>query len=327
MIEFPFSGVIANVFTVFHDDLSLDDDGQRRFLDALSATESVSAYFVRSGMGQMYSFAADDVKQMARTACSHLGVGAPVLVGAAGAWDRNQDQRPDPEAFIQESIELSRFAEDVGAAGVVHTLPEAILVTGKNAAADIALDYFSRIAGAVSIPVLIYQAPGTDELHCVTPESLARIAAIDGVRGIKISSPDAGYMFDLCGAIEGTDCAFITGNECSWLWGLHCGSPSVIGQGACVNPQVLKAVQDRFDNGDLVGAREAQASINLLVEACPNAVDFYKRYLNENGYAMSAALRPVGNNPYAEADRVPLTEAEYAAFKRVYETELARYSV
>jgi len=326
MSDFPFRGVIANVFTVFNDDLSLDDDGQRRFLDALCATESVSAYFVRSGMGQMYSFVADDVKQIARTACGHLGAGEPVLVGAAGVWDRNQDRRPDPEAFIQESIELSRYAEDVGAAGVVHTLPEAILATSKNAAADIAVDYFTRVADAVSIPVLIYQAPGTDDLHCVTPESLARIAVIDGVRGIKVSSPDAGYIFDLCRAIEGTDCAFITGNECSWMWGLHCGSPSVIGQGACVNPQVLKAAQDRFDRGDLDGAREAQASINLLVEACPNAVYFYKRYLNENGFAMSAAQRLVGNNPYAEADRVPLTDAEYVAFKRVYEAELARYS-
>ena len=72
-------------------------------------------------------------------------------------------------------------------------------------------------------------------------------------------------------------------------------------------------------------AREAQASINRLVDACPNAVDFYKRFLNEKGYSMSAALRPAGNNPYAEADRQPLTDEEYAAFKVVYEAELSRY--
>jgi len=326
MTDFPFPGVIANVFTVFNDDLSLDDNGQRRFLDALVDTESVTAYFVRSGMGQMYSYAADDVKQIAKTACDHLGADVPVLVGAAGIWDRNYDKRPDPERFIEEAIDLSRYAEDSGAAGVVHTLPEAIQSTESRSIDELSVDYFERMVEAVSIPVLIYQPPGTLDEYCVSPDLLARIGAIDGVRGIKVSSPDAGYIFDLCRALAGTDCAFITGNECSWLWGLHCGSPAVIGQGACVNPQILKAAQDRFLKGDLDGAREAQASINALVEACPNAVDFYKRYRNEQGYTMRTAFRRSGNNPYAEADRLPLSDEEYAAFKPVYEAELARYS-
>lgn len=325
MIDFEIHGVIANVFTVFNDDLSLDDDGQRRFLDALFATNSISAYFVRSGMGQMYTFSAEDVKQIARTACGHLAGKAHVLVGSSGVWDRNRDRRPDPARFIEESIELSRYAEDAGASGVVHTMPEAILPTEKRSATDISLDYFERVAESVSVPVLIYQPPGTDPAYCVTPESLARIAAIDGVCSIKVSTGDAGYVFDLCRALEGTDCAYISGSECAWLWGLECGSRAVIGQGACMNPQILKAVQDRFDKGDMEGAREAQASINRLVATCPNAVDFYKRYLNEQGSSMGATPRPAGNNPYAEADRVPLTDAEYAASKVVYEAELARY--
>jgi len=326
MTDFDVHGVIANVFTVFNDDLTLDDDGQRRFLDALAATNSISAYFVRSGMGQMYAFSADDAKQIAKTACDHLAGKAHVLVGSSGAWDRNRDRRPNPDRFVEESIELSRFAEGVGATGVVHTLPEAIVPTEQRSAVDVSLDYFERVAKSVSVPVLIYQPPGTDPAYCVTPESMARITAIDGVRSIKVSTGDAGYIFDLCRALEGTDCAYISGNECAWLWGLECGSPAVIGQGACLNPQILKAVQDRFDKGGIEGAREAQASINRMVAACPNAVDFFKRYLNEHGFTMSAALRPAGGNPYAEADRVPLTDSEYAAFKPVYEAELARYA-
>jgi dihydrodipicolinate synthase/N-acetylneuraminate lyase len=207
----------------------------------------------------------------------------------------------------------------------VHTLPEAIAADDQQAAADVAVDYFEQIAPSVSIPVLIYQAPGTDPTHCVTPESLARIGAKPNVRGIKVSSPDAGYIFDLTRALRGTDCAFITGNECAWLWGLECGSTAVIGQGACLNPQVLKAVQDRLEAGDIDGTREAQAGVNRLVAACPNAVDFFKRYLNEHGYAMGATFRPKGDNPYAEPDRASLTEAEYEAFKRTYEAELAPF--
>ena len=49
-------GSIAPVFTAFHEDGRLDDDGQCSILRWLAETKAVSAFFVRSGMGQMFSF-------------------------------------------------------------------------------------------------------------------------------------------------------------------------------------------------------------------------------------------------------------------------------
>jgi hypothetical protein len=40
---------------------------------------------------------------------------------------------------------------------------------------------------------------------------------------------------------------------------------------------------------------------------------------------MGAAYRPAGNNPYAEPDRMPITDAEYESFKSTYESICANY--
>ena len=56
-------------------------------------TAAASAPFVRSGMGQMFTFSYEDVQAMARTACSHLK-GRAVLVGTTGIWDRDRNNYP-----------------------------------------------------------------------------------------------------------------------------------------------------------------------------------------------------------------------------------------
>ena len=127
MISQSIRGCIAPTLTIFGSDLSFDPDGQRRFLDFLVDRGGISAFFVRSGMGQMYTFSFDDVKAMASTACGHLKGRARVLVGASGIWDRDRENYPDPAVYTNQAVELSKYAEEQGADGVVHTVPEAIL--------------------------------------------------------------------------------------------------------------------------------------------------------------------------------------------------------
>ncbi len=154
-------GCIAPTFTAFHDDGTLDDAAQRRLIDFMMESESISAFFIRSGMGQMYTFSMEDTKQIAKNVCGHLKGTAPVLVGCSGIWDRDYERRPDPAVFKQQAIELSRYAQEVGADGVVHTMPEALLPAPGESMADFEFKYFSEICAAVNIPVLLYQPPGT----------------------------------------------------------------------------------------------------------------------------------------------------------------------
>ena len=317
-------GCISPVFTAFRDDGAFDETGQRHLLDFMFERGGISAYFVRSGLGQMYTFELDDVKQMARTACGHLAGKAPVLVGCSGIWDRNYDCRPDAETFIAQAVELSRFAEDAGAAAVVHTNPEALLPEAGESVDAMRVRFFSTVCDAVSIPVFIYQTPGTLPEYVASPEALARLADIDNLCGMKASTNDACYVFNALQAVKDKDFGFIVGAETAYYAGLYAGARAVIGQGCTMNPQTIRAILERFDAGDHTGAVEAQAATNRLVDACPNAPAWFKRYAAEHGHPVGTFARSTANSPYLH-DRPAITNEQYEAFQRIYEAELAPY--
>lgn len=319
-------GPIANVFTAFNQDLTLDETGQRAILDALIATEAVSAYFVRSGMGQYYSFAVDDVRRITEVACRHLDGIAPVIVGCSGEWDRRRDRRVDPARFTAEGVALSQYAQECGAAAVVHTLPEAMALEPGLSAHDATLAYLAAIGAATSLPIFLYQPPNTDPDFCVSAETLPAIADVPGVTGIKVSTADAGYILDLIHAVRGKSFAFVVGNETAYYAGLAMGARACIGQGCCINPAIIRAVMTRFDAGDLQGAMDAQRAVNRLCAGTGAAVSFFKRWLAERGYPVHPYHRPVpSDHPYVGSPP-PISDAEYAAFKALLEATLDEFA-
>lgn len=324
MIPEYIRGSIAPVFTSFDEDGSFHEQGQRNFFDFLIERGGISAYFVRCGMGQMYTFSYEDVEAMARTACDHFAGKAPVLVGTTGVWDRNNDNRPDPDVFTTQAVELSKLADGLGTDAVVHTVPQAILPLDGQTYADVTVSYFETVAGAVECPVLIYQPPGTDEEYQVTMDSVRQLADIPNVVAIKLSTTDAMYIHNITWAVAGKDFAIITGAETAFLAGLASGTKAVIGQGATVNPQILNAIQDRFEAGDLEGAREAQWIANDLVEQSTNTPEFMKLLATENGHEVPRFSRSMKSNPYME-ERPPLAQDEYEAYKKLLESALAKF--
>lgn len=317
-------GSIAPTFTAFNKDGSLDDAGQRNLVDFMLQSGAISAFFIRSGMGQMYTFEEEDVKQITKNVCAHMAGRAPVLVGCSGVWDRNYDKRPDPAVYLRQATELGKFAENAGADAVVYTIPEALPLGNAESADDLLLRYFTTVCGAVSCPVFFYQPPGTQKEYCVTPESLARVAEIDNLVGGKVSSNDGYYIFNLIRAVRGKNFGFIVGAETVFYAGLVAGARACIGQGTTVNPQVIKAVVDRFVAGDIDGAVAAQEDTNLLVEECNNPVDFFKLYATDKGFPIGLHARSMKSNPYI-GDRPVMSQEEYQAFKKMFEAVLERY--
>lgn len=309
-------GSIAPTFTAFCDDGSFDADGQRNLLDFMVSRGGVSAYFVRSGMGQMYTFGMEDTKALASVACAHMAGKAPVLVGCSGIWDRNFERRPDPGVYLAQSIELGKFALDQGAAGVVYTIPEGLVPVGGESEQDLTQRYFEAVAAAVPGPIFIYQPPGTDVKYHMTEESIGRLAAIDNVVGAKASYGDGYYVYRLIRGAAGQEFAYIIGFEMIFAMGLYAGARACIGQGTTLNPRLMNAVQERFETGDRAGALAAQDAVNLLVERSSNPQDFYKRFATESGFKVGRHHRVMHSNLYATSPQ-PVTEEGYQGFKRL----------
>ena len=54
-------GNIAPCYTVWNEDESWDEAGQRNLWDFMLTSGAVDSYFIRSGMGQMYAYTFEDV--------------------------------------------------------------------------------------------------------------------------------------------------------------------------------------------------------------------------------------------------------------------------
>lgn len=317
-------GSIAPTFTAFHEDGTLDDTGQRNFLDFLEQQGGIHAYFIRAGMGQMYAFNVEDVKQLTENVCTHLDGRKPVLVGCNGHWNRDYTKRPDEKTFIEQGVELGKFARDAGAAGVVHTVPEALEFNGRSRE-ELFLHYFGTICEAIDIPVYIYQPPGSQPEYHLTGDLLAKLAAIDNLCGAKVSSPDAEVIFNLAHATRDQEFAYIVGCETAFYAGLYAGSRAAIGQGTILNPTVINAVMECYERGDHEGALAAQEATNALVYGCGNPVDFLKRYATEQGYPIKPCFRAMTPNPYG-TDPVPLSDEAYNRFKAQFEAALEQFA-
>lgn len=312
------NGCIAPTFTAFKDDGSFDEEGQQHLLDYMESVGGISAYFVRSGMGQMYSFGYDEVKALTRVACRHLAGRAPVLVGCSGIWDRNYDARPDRAEYIKQGIALGQYAAENGADGVVYTVPEALVPEKEGDFDGLIFDYFEKICGAVPLPVLLYQPPGVRGEYLLNPERVRRLGALENLVAAKASVADGYFMYRLIRAAAELDFEIIMGNETIYYFGLAAGSKAVIGQGTSLNPHVMNAVQKCWEAGDLAGAMTAQDAVNHLVETCPNPQDFLKAYATEKGFPVPRHFRSVGDNPYL-GDSTPLKPEAYESFKRIFE--------
>jgi 4-hydroxy-tetrahydrodipicolinate synthase len=128
------------ICTPFTKDDEVDLDAQRRVVRF--ALDCGSHGIVAFGLaGEVLKLSADERRQLTDVIVDEVGGAVPVFVGAGAP-------------SVRASIELARYAEAAGASCVVLPAP-----TGSAVGEAALVDYFVRIAAAVSLPVMIQDAP------------------------------------------------------------------------------------------------------------------------------------------------------------------------
>jgi len=257
------TGVIVPMLTALNEDRTLDETGNRSVVNWYKDSGAITTIFARSGTGQMYSFTYDEVKALIDTVVPEAGNDIHLIAGTSGTFpDRNRNKLPDEEKYIEETLELSTYAQDRGATGVV-VLP--LGLTPSRNFPDKIFDFYQKVDDAVDIPIIIYQPPGVVPPYSMTPKLLNRIAALPNLKGMKLSSSDMLKFGLLCGATKNLDFTMISGHEGAFLSSLVMGAGGCIGGGCNTHPWVIRAVFDAFMEGDIDRARLAQFEVNKLL--------------------------------------------------------------
>jgi 4-hydroxy-tetrahydrodipicolinate synthase len=195
MASQPFHGSITPLPTPF-------TDGGRKI--DLAALKRLVEFQIKHGShglsctgttGEPTSLTLDERKLVIRTVLEANGGRLPFL---AGTGSNNTD----------ESIELSRYAKDIGAQGVLTVAPYHVRPSQQGL-----FEHFCAIARAVGdLPMMLYNIPGRAGVN-IEPETQKRIrVACPNVFGVKEANPNyVQVSFDIHAA--GRDWAVFSGIE------------------------------------------------------------------------------------------------------------------
>lgn len=259
------TGVIAPFWTPVEADGRLDMAGTRAMVDHLADTGAVHSIFGRSGMGKWHTFTVEETKRFTDVlvpACRRRGLG--VLIGTMGEYiGKAKGERPDPQRYTAQSIELVNYAERAGADAAVLVVPD-MLPARDTSPAEVVWQYYKTVHDATSLPLVLYQPGGTDPAYRLTPELMRRLTTLPRIAGLKLSTSREEIFAPIAEVVRGTGFALIAGDESFYLRALELGACGVIGGGCMSWPEVLWAVGYYYGRGDMARSRQAQETVRQL---------------------------------------------------------------
>ncbi|MCX8161415.1 MAG: dihydrodipicolinate synthase family protein [Candidatus Bathyarchaeota archaeon] len=186
--EYLSRGAILVVqITPFKEDESLDIEGLRLNTEFLVEKKSLGPMVLvpTGSTGEFYALNDEERKKVISTVVDVAGGKIPVIAGTM-------------RAGAKWTVELSKYAEDIGVDGVMVVLPY-YHVPGE----DGLLEHFKKIANSINIGLLIYNNPDVSKIY-VNPRLMKRLVAeIPNLVGVKENTPYIATFYEQVKAVDG----------------------------------------------------------------------------------------------------------------------------
>lgn len=160
----------------------------------------------------------------------------------------------------QYTIELSKYAENVGADGLLIVTP----YYNKTTQDGLKIHY-EAIANTVNIPIIIYNVPGRTGLN-ILPETIFQLSKHPNIKGVKEASGDIGQVAEIARLVP-RDFYIYSGNDDMVVPLLSIGGHGVISVVANILPRDTHNMVKYFLDGDLKSAKELQLQMKPLIDA------------------------------------------------------------
>ncbi len=148
-----------------------------------------------------------------------------------------------------EAIDLTRHAKDAGADAVLVVTPYY-----NKPSQDGLYAHYKAIQDAVEIPIILYNVPARTSVRA-EPETVARLAELPNLVGIKDATADLVYMADLRRLI-GDDFTYLSGEDPTAVPYLSLGGHGCISVTANAAPRLCARLQEAWQAGDVATVRE-----------------------------------------------------------------------
>ncbi len=274
-----FTGAGTAIVTPFKNG-AIDYEAYTRLVE-WQITEGISAIIVAGTTGEGSTLTDAEHKEIIKYTVELVKGRVPVVAGTGS----------NDTAY---AIELSKYAEEVGADGLLLVTPYYNKATQKGLIAS-----FTAVADAVNIPIILYNVPSRTGCNLL-PETAAILAEHPNIVGIKEASGNLSQIAKLASLTKGK-LDIYSGNDDQIVPVLSLGGKGVISVLSNLLPKETDKICKDYINGNHAEALEAQLKYLPLIDALFSEV---------NPIPVKAAMAAMG---YGENSlRLPLTPMEEA---------------
>lgn len=284
-----FTGILVALVTPFTDDYLVDDAGIARHVDRM-VDAGIHGLVPLGTTGEFTTMTHAERRHVTEAVIEAAAGRIPVL----------------PHTGAQstaETIELSRHAQDAGAAGVMIVPPyyDPLRLHELHA-------HLGAVGAAIDIPIVYYNVPGATGLR-LSPSELAGLGSIPNVDYIKDTSGDFSSVTAMLMNYRDQITTF-NGWDTLTFGALATGAKgSVWGMANLLPEQAVRLYEALAINGDLAEGRRLWAAlwpVNDLLES-HNYVAAIKGTLEEIGASAGPVRAPIA--PLAPEVRAQITAA------------------
>ena len=254
----PFTGVGTALITPFTKSGALDEPAIKRL--AKRQIDHGVHFLVPCGTtGETPTLSAAERRRVVELVLEAANGQVPVMAGAGG-YD------------TQEVVHLSKEMQSLGVQGLLSVTPYYNKPTPEGL-----YRHFSAIADATSLPIVLYNVPGRTGCN-IDAATLARLATIPRVIGVKEASGNIQQMVEICRAVP-ADFLVLSGDDALTLPLMAIGGRGVISVASNAIPAEMAKMVEAAERGDYPAARQMhQRLVPLMlgnfVESNPGPVKF-----------------------------------------------------
>jgi 4-hydroxy-tetrahydrodipicolinate synthase len=236
-------GIVPPVVTPLTADHELDLPTLRTHIDYMLA-KGVHGIFVLGTTGEFYALDEREKQVIVADALAHVNGRSPVYAGTGAETTR-------------EVIRLTKMAEREGAAGVSVITPYFIKPNQSEL-----FDHFRRVAESTPLPVVLYNNPATCGGLSIEPDTVAKLAEVPNIVGIKDSSGDLQNTIEIIRQTPRDKFNVLNGRDTLIHAALQAGAQGAIPASCNIAPELCVGIYESFVKGDAEAARAFQSRLH-----------------------------------------------------------------
>lgn len=239
-----FEGIGVAMTTPFRNN-QVDYDAFQSHIEYL-INNNVQSLIINGTTGESPTLSPEEIKELLRVGVETAAGRVPVIAGTG-------------TNSTQHSIELSMFAEETGADGVMLITP---YYNKSNQRGLIA--HFTAIADSINLPVILYNVPGRTGMS-IDPETVLELSSHKNIVALKDAVGDLNYTINVLNLVD-SEFSLYSGNDDNLTDFTALGGKGLISVVGNVIPGEMQEVYERLKEGD-VSARQRFASLMPVINA------------------------------------------------------------